>query len=52
MSLEKKVWKKTCEIPYGEVITYKNIVKKLTEEENKKVSSRAGEVQLVIILFR
>lgn len=38
----QKVWKKLCEIPYGEVITYGEIAKKLEKIMNKeKMSAQA-----------
>lgn len=38
----QKVWKILCEIPYGEVITYKDIAKKIAEKAGKeKMSAQA-----------
>ncbi len=35
----KEVWKLLCEIPYGEVITYGELAKKLAKKLNKKTMS-------------
>lgn len=35
----QKVWRILCEIPYGEVTTYKNIAEKIAKQTNKKSMS-------------
>ena len=37
----REVWKILCEIPYGEVMTYGEIARKIAAETNSKMSARA-----------